>query len=160
MPKSALPPRLQTADNWKGTDDDVWYMKWRIPLKGLFAYGPLAKETWARWREYPKTLYSIKDSAGKYRYESSVGNECICPTPENMMCGDLPMYLSAIQYWSRWSFQIQWPFFIAFHFYFDEVPTYPNHADNKRVFYFRFGARRDADRVYWFPSLYIGGVWN
>jgi hypothetical protein len=159
MPLSALPPRLQAEENWKGTDDDVWYMRWRIPLKGLFAYGPLATESWAHWREYPKVLF-VRHGKGSLRWESDIGNECICPAFESPACGNVPMYLSAIQYWTKWHFQISWPFFVAFHFYFDEVPTYANRADNKRVLYFRFGARRDADRVYWFPSLFLGGSWN
>lgn len=38
MPKCALPARLQNPDAWKGTDDDTWLMRWRIPLKGWCAF--------------------------------------------------------------------------------------------------------------------------
>jgi hypothetical protein len=38
MPKCALTERLQDPKNWVGTDDDVWYMRWRIYCKWLFAF--------------------------------------------------------------------------------------------------------------------------
>jgi hypothetical protein len=38
MPKCALTERLKDPKTWIGTDDDVWYMRWRIPLKFLFAF--------------------------------------------------------------------------------------------------------------------------
>ena len=38
MPKCALPENLDEASEWKGTDDDVWYMRWRLHVKGWFAF--------------------------------------------------------------------------------------------------------------------------
>lgn len=178
MPLSALPIRLQLDENWKGTDDDVWYMKWRIPLKGLFSYGPRADEWWAKWREWPITVFAIRSKKGSFRteteeYKRDSSREDYNNNTSFFMEDNVRLvfwqgkqreivrgYLSAIQYWTKWHIQIQWPFFVAFHFYIDEVPVYPDHGENKRVLYFRFGARRDADKVFWFPSLYGGLRWN
>ncbi len=178
MTLSALPPRLQSDENWKGTDDDVWYMRWRIHLKYLFAYGPRATELWARWREWPITVFAVRSKKGSFRtetetYDRDSSREDYNNNTSFFLEDNVRLvfwqgkqreivrgYLSAIQYWTKWHFQLQWPFFIALHFYIDSVPVYPDHGENKRVFYFRFGARRDADKIYWLPSFYLGGVWN
>jgi len=170
VPKDSLPERLQDPDNWKNTDADVWYMRWKIPLKGLFAYGPRSSKKWARWREFPKTLFAIRGK-GAFRFESegwerdsdfaassdmkTIVNKNLQITRsflvENYRLYKMdPAYLSAIQYWCKWHFQIQWPVFIAFHYRFNY----------KYTLYFRIGARRDADKVYWFPSFYIGLTFN
>lgn len=169
MPKSALPPHLDTPEEWKGTDWDVWYQRWMLHIKHWFAFGPRATEWWACWREFPTTLLALKGD-GPYRLESSDGNDEFGDGDDRYigLLGWKPtypyknerVYLSAIQYWCKWHFQIQWPFFIAFHYYIDDVPKPPERAGDRRVLYFRFGARRDADRVYWFPSLFIGLSWN
>lgn len=188
MPKSALSPRLLDADNWKGTDDDVWYMRWRIKLKYLYAYGPRATEWWAKWREYPKTLFAICSKNDIFRFEGEgwerdstfegqdiehrhiIWNKNVqIYTP---MGGGLispfwdikEAYLSRVQYYTRWSFQIQWPLMIAFHWYWKaaDVPEYGKErpdTDGKLVFMY-FGAHRDGDKVYWFPSAFAGRVWK
>lgn len=160
MPKSALPERLQDPANWKGTDDDVWYMRWRIPLKGLFAYGPRATEKWARWREYPLTLFKRK-GRGDWRLENDQEEMLWNGLNRNLISSDY--YLSRVQYYTRWHFQIQWPFMIAFHFYFRAKDVMPygtrQNVDNK-LFYFYFGAHRDTDKVYWFPSAFLGLTWK
>lgn len=38
MPNCALNKDTDEPSDWKGTDDDVWYMRWRIYCKGLFAF--------------------------------------------------------------------------------------------------------------------------
>lgn len=157
MPKSALPIRLQDPTNWTGTDDDVWYMRWRMGLKGLFAYGPRAKEWWAKWRRFPIILLKIKGE-GFWRYESDTTNEEIAL--------DITPYLSRIQYWTRWHLQIQWPFLIAFHIYFKKKDVmscqqqgWQVNTTNK-LLYMYFGAHRDGDVVYWFPSAFLGLTWK
>lgn len=182
MPKSALSPRLLDADNWKGTDDDIWYMRWRIKLKYLFAYGPRATEWWAKWREYPKTLFALRSKQGTFRVESetwerdsSWESEFVDTMIVNQdMWLGRPVdgyvevfeqgYLSRIQYYTRWSFQIQWPLMVAFHWYWKaaDVPVYGQprpDTDGKLVFVY-FGAHRDGDKVYWFPSAFLGRVWK
>jgi hypothetical protein len=182
MTKSALSERLQDPANWAGTDDDVWYMQWRIKLKWLFAYGPRATEWYAKWREFPKTLFAVRSNQGIFRIETEGwerDSSWDCAWDINCLFNtDLyayrelyaPVieltqgYLSRIQYYTRWSFQIQWPLMIAFHCYFraKDVPVYgqprPN-LDNK-LFFAYIGAHRDGDKVYWFPSAFIGLTWK
>lgn len=181
MPKSALSPRLLDADNWKGTDDDVWYMRWRIKLKYLFAYGPRATEWWAKWREFPKTLIAFKSKQGFFRIETEgwdrdsgwdclydadvIVNQDLWAVESNNPYADILQegYLSRIQRYTRWSFQIQWPFMVAFHFYWkkEDVPVYGEQKDTDgKLWFFYFGAHRDADKVYWCPSAFIGRVWK
>jgi len=153
-PLDALPVHLQDSDAWKGTDDDNWLMRWRLKCKGWFAYGPRASKWWAKWREIPVCLFKI-GGLGYWRWELDGQGEAIVREP-----GD---YLSRIQYWKRWHIQVQWPFFIAFHFYFkaDDVPCPWNEWDTDgMLIYGYFGAHRDADKVYWFPSAYLGRNWK
>ena len=182
MPKSALSPRLLEAENWKGTDDDVWYMRWRIGLKYLFAYGPRATEWYAKWREYPKTLFAIRSKQGIFRveteeWERDTAWDCAWDV-NNLFNTDMyayremeaPVveykqgYLSRVQYYTRWSFQIQWPLMVAFHFYTkaSDVPVYgqPRPDTDGKLWFVYFGAHRDADKVYWFPSAYLGRNWK
>lgn len=168
MPLSALPPWIKdqaegTTTDWNNSIQKKWKKSW-------FAYGPRATESWAKWREWPITLFALFGK-GPARFEGE-GWERDSGFQEGARMGHLwrfdpakmklfrPVYLSAIQYWAKWHIQIQWPFFIAFHYYIDSVPKYPEPSANKRVFYFRFGCRRDADKVYWFPSIFIGLTFN
>lgn len=158
MPKDALPERLQDPKNWIGTDDDVWYMRWRIPLKGLFAYGPRSNHWWAKWREFPLVLFALFGE-GQSRWETSGGELAVRSTNKNVfLYSPTTVYLSRVQYWCRWSIQLQWPLFFAFHFYFKDTP-YPANTDGKLVFFY-IGAHRDGDKVYWFPSAYLGLNWK
>lgn len=179
MPKSALPVYLQNDANWKGTDWDTWYQRWMIPLKGWFAYGPHATEWWAKWREWPKTLFFIRSKQGVTRLESETivrdsSWEDYATTDRIFNWNwwvQIPNtgvftlgYLSRIQYYTRWSFQIQWPFLIAAHFYPNaaDVPEYgkPRPDTDGKVWFGYIGAHRDADKVYWFPSTFLGRTWK
>lgn len=156
MPKSALPPGFKdqaagTNTDWNNSIQKYWRKSW-------FAYGPRATEWWAKWRELPITVLALF-GAGENRWESSGGEFALRAVSRPIFFFKPSfVYLSAIQYWCRWSFQIQWPFFVAFHFYFDKYQD-PRTSDGKMI-YIRFGARRDADKVYWFPSFFIGMSWN
>ena len=176
MPKSALPEWYHEKAKGTGTDWDNPIQGWM--RKAWFGYGPRASEWWARWREFPITLLAIRSKQGVFRTEtegwtrdssrSDYHNRVSLFNQDNIRLvfweekkrEIVQGYLSAIQYWTKWHVQIQWPFFVAFHYYIDEVPRYPEKGSNKRVVYFRFGARRDADKTYWFPSLFIGLSWN
>lgn len=182
MPKSALPPRLLDMDNWKDTDDDVWYMRWRIKFGYLFAYGPRATEWWARWREYPKTLFAIRSKQGIFRTEregwerdtafdgddkrSTLFNTDmpVCRGRESGLINIDPGYLSRVQYYTRWAIQVQWPLMFAMHFYKKaaDVPEWgkPRQNTDGKLWFFYVGAHRDADKVYWFPSAFLGQVWK
>jgi hypothetical protein len=165
MTLSALPARLQDPANWKGTDLDWWGQRWILKIHHWFAFGPRAKEWWARWRECPETILALK-GRGVFRIEFTDGSkpDSIITSPFLLDDRFGAYYLSAIQYWCRWSFQFQWPFFISIHYYFKDefIPKIGERAVNHKgkLFYLRFGARRDSDRVYWFPSIFIGLAWN
>lgn len=172
MAKSALSPRLLDADNWKGTDDDVWYMRWRIKLKYLFAYGPRATEWWAKWREWPITLFATWGK-GYLRLETeswerdSSRDYVIEPPGDRRAVYNVRVsgaYLSRVQYYCRWHVQVQWPLMIAAHRYNSaaDVPVYgePRPDTDGKLWFFYVGAHRDADKVYWFPSAYLGRNWK
>lgn len=107
MPWSALPEHLNSPEKWKGTDMDTFLWRWTLKIKGWFAFGPRAKEWWARWRPVPVDIFKINDGT-EWRYE---------------IVNDLS-YTSRVQYWSRWHLLIQWPLSISFHFYWKkkEIP--------------------------------------
>lgn len=166
MPWSSLPTHLNSPDKWKGTDNDVWYMRWEILTKGWFAFSYRAKEWWARWRKYPKTLFAVKGN-GPWRVESDRGDR-----PVYIIIGKHKWrvklwseYLSRIQYWTRWHFQISWPFMIAFHVYYraEDVPQFPERPKNmslKKMLYFYGPIHYDSDGVFWLFSFFIGGTWK
>lgn len=159
----SLPDHLKSVEAWKGTDHDNWLFRWLIPFKLKYlCFGPRDTHWLHRWREWPKTLFRIGDSNFDWRFEDDVTEW------KGGKIKNKPGYLSRIQYWKRWHIQIQWPFFIAFHFYFNtkDVPEFPDrktlsgeHTKGK-LLYAYFGAHRDADKVYWIPSAFIGLCWK
>jgi len=165
MPKSALPEYIDEPKEWIGTDWDNWLQRPLLNIKHWFAFSSRATEWWAKWREFPITLLAIRGK-GLYRVENTDGSQVLYLDEEILFRRKLyGFYLSAIQYWCRWHFAIQWPLHITFHVYFSQknVPTFPTRPNKDiacKLFYFRCGARRDADKVYWFPSLFIGLTWN
>jgi hypothetical protein len=162
MPWSALPPHIDNPSEWGGTDWDTRYQRWMLKFKGIFAFGPRATEWWAKWRELPIVLFCFK-VGGAWRWEASDGSF------ELQSNGEQPStstYLSTIQYWSRAHIAVQWPLHLTFHVYWNEKDV-PKPFERPRkdcsirhMIFFRFGARRDADRVYWFPAIFFGGNWN
>ena len=166
MPWSALPKHIDEPKEWIGTD---WWknplQRWMLEYKGWLAFGPRATEWWARWREYPLTIFSIKGK-GDWRIEYTDGSKPDKIWADTIIfCRDFePYYLSVIQYWCKWSFQIQWPLHVVFHWYLNEkdIPKGGERIkDSKnKILFFRIGARRDSDKVYWFPSLAITMSFN
>jgi hypothetical protein len=167
MGKSALPPWISEQAAGTGTDWDNPIQKhWN---RAWFAFGPRA-DGWRKWREWPVTLLALRSKEGLFRvetetYERDSSRDNWHNAPKFVMENNIRLvfwnggdtkehreitrgYLSAIQYWTKWHVQFQWPFFVAFHYYIDDVPKHPDHADNKRVAYLRVGFRRDADKVY------------
>lgn len=176
---SALPPWIKDHAAGTGTDWDWWGQRWWN--RSWFAFGPRATG-WRKWREWPVTVFAIRSKEGVFRtetetYERDSSRADWHNRTSFFMENNIRLvfwhggnakenreitqgYLSAIQYWTKWHVQIQWPFFVAFHYCIDEVPKMGESTANKRVVYFRFGARRDADKVYWFPSIFVGLTWN
>ena len=164
VPKSALPEHIDEAHEWDGKDDDQhWYTKWRKYVKGWFAFGPRATERWAKWRKYPIILVAVRGN-GFWRFEDDVQDGTPTPSHRCMKWASAePWYLSRIQLWTRWHIQIQWPLFIAAHYYkrSEDRLQFPDKADRDgKLWFFYVGAKRDADKVYWCPAIYIGRNWK
>lgn len=145
MPWSALPPHLNSPGAWNGKDDDDHsWTKWRKAVKGWFAFGPRAKEGWARFREWPITLVAIS-AKGQLRFENDY--LAIKAPAKPVFFYDSRFnrfYLSRVQYWVDWDLQIQWPLFLGFHW---------------KGWQGYIGFKRDADKVYWL-ALYFGRTWK
>jgi hypothetical protein len=151
-PWSALPDHLNPHKNpkaWIGTDTE-----WKRWLKGLFAFGPRAKEEWARFRELPITLFK-SGGEGFWRYEDSTGSKQF--THQYAFS-----YLSRIQPWIRWSVFLNWPLFFHFHVIYrkKDVLKYPETDTDElnigKAFVFDAGFKRDGDSVYWLTA-FLGG---
>lgn len=144
MPVSALPPGFNNTQH--GDWANIWPFKYIRP--SWTAFGPRASQWWAKWREYPIVLFAYFGK-GDARWEESNGAFAVRAPNHTIWFynpGNFgPMYLSAIQYWCDWHVQLQWPLFFAFHW-----------KTKTRVWYFRIGARRNADRFYDFPSAHFG----
>lgn len=172
MTKSALPKHLDEAKEWDGTDWDTWLQRPLLKIKHWFAFGPRAKERWARWREFPMVLFAVRgrgnwrfeDTDGSSQYKDVEGSKSIFfenNLHKHAVGGMQLGYLSTIQYWAKWHIAVQWPFHFTAHVYFKEPPEFQEKPkDDHRMVFVRFGARRDADMVYWFPSLFVGATWN
>ncbi len=163
MPLSALPPDFHNQAKGTGTDWDNGIQKnWK---HSWFAYSPRATERWAKWREWPITILGLFGK-GKMRWENDVFS--LTAPISTLFCYSSRFsrfYPSRIQYYARWSFQISWPLSISFHWYWKEtdVPatnTRPDSFGINRLVFCYLITHRDADKVYWFPSLYIGGQWK
>lgn len=145
----ALPERLRTWDAWKHHDNDRWYSRWYQKLMIKYGvFGPRDPHKQHQWREWPITLFALRGD-GHFRAEDDelaygldTGRVLLCWLPDGQ-------YLSRCQMMSRWSVQLQWPLFFAAHVYIKGKPLF-----------FYVGAHRDSDKVYWFPSAFIGLNWK
>lgn len=166
MPKSALPPELQDVENHFPDDKQygdgffgrayTWFQKTTKPWT---AFGPRATEKWAKWRDIPKLLWA-KKGAGYWRFEADGKQDKWFDGDAKEWLKENPgYYLSRNQYWCVSHQAILWPLFHSFHKYKDPKDVLPvgkkDDRDGKiRMFY--VGAKRDADRVFWFPAIYPG----
>lgn len=151
-PWEDLPDHIDSPEEWAGKDDDQhWYTAWRKKLKGWFFYRP-----GRFFRKWPITVlaffgkgsvrfendwFAVRGPAESIGWHDSASNE---------------FYLSRVQYFCRWHFQLQWPLFIAAHFYWnaEDVASYPIKSKLKGWMLYA-GVKRDTDG-YWFPAIYIG----
>ncbi len=130
--------------------------------KPWMAVGPRSRFWWARWRETPITLFAIKGK-GKWRFENDEIDLAL--NDRNKVKGWPNWYLSRVQYWCRWHFAVNWPLQITFHVYWKEssVPKWPDHGGDTNItdmLYVYGPGHRDADKVYWLISGFIGGGWK
>ena len=147
---SALPDHINSPEEWFGKDDDDhWWTRWRKKVKGMFAYGPRDKHSWHRWRIAPITLFAIF-GYGESRWENNFMH--LRSTNEPIFFYRPPkdgFYLSRVQYWTDWHIQLAWPLFFSCHIRLKRV-----------VWQFYVGAKVDADRVVWFPAIFLGKGWK
>lgn len=142
MPWDALPPHINEPHEWDGKDDDDhWYTRWRKQVKGWFAFGPRCRARWARFRNWPITLFCWSSNR-IYRVENDWATQRWVKgeTGWNGLC----WYLSRVQYESDWHIGLEWPLFLH------------GHVGNWQ---FYIGFKRDADKVYWL-ALYFGRIWK
>lgn len=136
------------------------------------AFGPRSNYWWARWRSTPLTIFAIHGK-GPFRLErDGHPDAALDEAPGRFrtlwMAGsntENAYYFSRVQYWTRWHFAVQWPFQITFHAYWraKDVPNYPDRPRDltiKDVFFVYGPIHRDADKVYWIGSFFIGGGWK
>lgn len=172
-PRCALPEHINDPDEIENAFPDdsqysgwfgrLWkrYNKWAKPIE---AWGPrcprgIAFTFWPpwvmfrKWREIPKTLWAEKDS-GFWRCEAD-GKPDIWTSdddPRNFLKENSGYYLSRNQYWTRSHRQIQWPLFYCQHRYYEAGDVLPvgHRADRDGTLtMFYIGAKRDADKVFW-----------
>jgi hypothetical protein len=181
MTLSALPEHLDEADEWKGTDWDNPWQRWLLKYKHWLAFGPRAKEWWARWREYPILLFAFV-GPGYARWENTDGSFDACEPkrfyffvrdrrfmPAGVATGEpakdeelkIRCYFSVIQYWAKYHVALQWPLHLSFHYDQNEPPPPKGRpVDDHKMWFFRFGCRRDGDKVYWLFAWFLGRTFN
>lgn len=148
----------------------VWKRFHKI-IKPWSAFSWTSRYKWARFRQYPLTLLTV-NGQGMRRWETTDGRIDLgdsIGTSGSVYAHSMyetgfgqQVYLSRCQYWSRWHFQLQWPFFVAFHYYPNakDVVRYPggsNGTDGK-VRFFYFGFKRDGDG--YLIAFFLGRNWK
>lgn len=119
-----------------------WFHK---HTKAITAFGPRDVHWIHRWRELPVVLFAVF-GPGDSRWEESNGLFAIRAKNDPVFWHwPQVVYLSRVQYWCDWHIQVQWPLFICAHWH---------------GWMFYVGAKRDADKVYWMPSIFIGRIWK
>lgn len=154
MPWSALPEHLNSPEKWAGTDNDTWYARWTLQIKGWFAFGPRATQAWAQWKFPPEEIFKI-GGAGDWRYEWVQDLD-----------GVQRRVLSRCQYFKRWAFVWMSPLCFTFHVYW-RAATVPstkkiwiNDFDITKLLFVYGPMHWDADIIYWILSFYVGGQWK
>lgn len=182
MPRCALPEHINDPDEIENAfpDDSQFggffgnlWKRWNKATKHIEAFGPrcpkgIAFTYWPpfillkKWREVPTVLFARK-GWGYWRFEkdgaedrlSAVDNpKEFLAKPENA-----GYYLTRIQPWCRSHWQIQWPLFFCFHKYKDQADVVPvgERADRDgKINIGYIGAKRDADKVFWYVAAFLG----
>lgn len=143
-----LPEHINNPEEWLNKDDSKhWYTDWRRHVKGFFAYSWKRRHWFGKLRRYPITLIAFF-GRGESRWENeimairSVNTAILFYWPSNF-------YVSRVQYWCDWSFVVNWPLGVFFHFKWGK----------KGVVQGYLGWKRDSD-VWWFPAVYLGRGWK
>ena len=176
MPLSALPDHLDSQEEIDAAfpDDSQFgtmslfgklYRAFNKKTKTWFCFSYRCSQSWARWRKTPVVLFAI-GGRGPWRWESFHGMDAI---DYNRKLTDVSLqkigyYISRIQYYKRWSFVIQWPLTITFHWYprAKHVPKWglPRPELDGKL-WFGYWNHFDGDYVYWMvTSIYLGRNWK
>jgi hypothetical protein len=126
-----------------------------------------------KWRLMPTVIFAMKGK-GPWRLESTdskiivpmdgLPNPTFFPRLETSAASIMtPFYLSRVQRWTRWHFQLCWPFLVAGHFYFkaEDVPTpEKEHDTDGQLLNAYRGWHRDEDEIFWGDGGFAGTVWK
>ena len=159
-PRCAMPEHLNDPDEIDGAfPDDSQYGKWyrwfQKKTKTWFAFS-FRCPFWPKGWKYPKTWFAIGDNK-PWRYEVDGKQDYYGADPYRHVEG---AYVSRIQYYKRWSFVIQRPGIVTFHWYkkaeyVPEVGKPLPETDGK--LWFAYYGHFDSDLIYWLvKSLYFG----
>lgn len=155
---TALPDHLNSQEEIDSNfpDDSQYsglfgrlYRGFHKRTKAMTAFGPRDVHWYHRWREYPVTLLAVRGPF-TWRFETNTGdfvfgNFTRWFTIFNRKLAREPHYLSRVQYYNDWHIALQWPLFLHGHV---------------SGWQFYVGCKRDGDRVYWAPSIYVGRTWK
>jgi hypothetical protein len=174
-PKCSLPEHLNDPEEienafpddsqFKGFFGNLW-KRWNKMTKTWDAWGPrcpkgIAFSLWPpwilarKWRENPIVLIARKGN-GWWRVENDESGDNFVNDLKDIPKG---WYLSRNQYWCRWHWQIAWPLFFCFHKYDDTTQVMAagtrENKDNQLTLGY-IGAKRDADKVFWYVAAFFG----
>lgn len=114
------------------------WRKFKKSIKAQCAYGYRDIHWYHRWRTTPITLLAFNDG-GNWRCESHrfgmSSSFNFIPSHESSW------YVSRVQYTASWFVLLQWPLFLCVKY--KGIGGY-------------VGAKVDADRICWFPAMWIG----
>lgn len=112
-----------------------------------------------KWRKVPVTLWA-KREGGPWRYEADGKPDEASHLPPKEFTKDHPdYYLSRNQYWCESHTQIQWPLFYCTHKYNSPADVLPSGTRGDRdgkIVLFYIGAKRDADKIFWWIAAFLG----
>lgn len=145
-----LPSHIDSKEEWEGYDDSrKWYTRWRMYVKSWFAYDWKKPHWFGSLRRYPVTLFGVF-GPGESRWENdfmairSTNNAVVWYFPPRN-----GFYVSRVQYWCDWSFVLNWPLGIFWHFKWGKRGVVQGY----------FGWKRDPD-TWWAPVLFLGRGWK
>lgn len=178
--RSAFPEHLDTQEEVDAAfpDDSQYkgffgnlFKRWEKATKHWGAFGPRSPKGLAfchlppfiftrKWREIPAILWAEKMD-GYWRFESD-GKEdkwSSIDDPNDFLKTNPDYYLSRNQMWCRRHKAILWPLFYSFHAYEhskDIIPVGERGDRDGKIWLFYIGAKRDADRIFWWIAAYLG----
>lgn len=185
MPISAMPEHLNSKEEieaafpddsqYKGFLGSLW-RKWNKATKHMEAWGPrspqgIAFTYWPpfillrKWREFPIVLAAFS-GGGPLRWERTDGSKDSAGESQNLLFvtsshdpEGQQVFLTRVQLWCRWHVQLQWPLFFCFSRYNKQEDVLPSGIKEDRdgkLWVFYIGAKRDADKVFWYLAFFIG----